>query len=142
MSEELCSVPYFVNIQAVDCLILLSEYDPELLLVNICHFTEALPKEPEEPGVYSLLHAALDDHSAEFLELIFSNGKLEQLMTALIEINGAHDDQVDRSSKVDHLLFWVNFDLSLSLSDIEGLTWLISFVCLLTLLLPGLGLLA
>ena len=92
------------------CLILRHEYLIELGLVDLHQLTQPLRKQPIKPRERPLLHAALQDHRAEFCLLILTYAQLEKLMTTLLEIDGAHDDQVNGTPQIYQVLLGHVFD--------------------------------
>lgn len=104
VGEHLGSVPELVDLQSVDCDVLLHEEFVELLCVDFVDAAEALCCEAVEAEVGSLLHVALQDHVAQLHLLAFSDVEFEELVTAVLEVDGGHDHQVYRPSQVNQIL--------------------------------------
>ena len=79
----------------MDCLVLRHEHLTELGLVDLHKLAQSLRQQAIEPGERPLLGAALQDHGTEFCLLILAYVELKQLMAALLEVYGAHNDQVN-----------------------------------------------
>ena len=62
-----------------------------------------MPNMPIEGQVGPILRATLNDHIAKLDFLTWPDLKLEQLMTALFELDGRHDDQVDSLTQLDQV---------------------------------------
>lgn len=66
---------------------LISKHFSKLALVWFCYLGQSLGCETIDTSVGSLLHAALQEHGAQFLLLLFSDVQLEELVAAVLEVN-------------------------------------------------------
>ena len=80
----------------MDIVVGLSEELEELGCVELrVDQAEALGQQAIETKVGPLLHATLEDHVAKLHFLTLTDVKFEELVAALLIVNGGHDYQVD-----------------------------------------------
>ena len=87
VSEKTGEVPELGLFEAVDLLVLSDEELRVLLLIELKQLTVALANVPVVRQISPVLHAALDDHVAQFDFLPGSDLHFEQLVAALLEVD-------------------------------------------------------
>jgi hypothetical protein len=110
VSEEASQVSQLALLEPMNALILTLKKLREFLLVDLVNLAESLACVSIELQICSLLHAALDNHVAEFDFLARSDLKFEELVTALFVFDGRHDNQVDRLAELHKILVCEVFD--------------------------------